>query len=174
MLAQSFTLIPLSLLLFIPLPARADDIVVPKEQSSISHISISKDSVDGVQQQCDSAVRKAVNRFEETRNIDVADISKINLSERYSNYPPNAPIGVAFGLVGEAVPDIMNSSQLMTAISTQLIIECPPVSWIRIGQYQTGFYAIFGLVDGSVSAFQQCQDAGIGRRLLRWGERYCL
>jgi len=154
-------------------PVRAFGISSLVINSSLERTVSVKDSAEDIEQACTAAVQKAMRRFEETRNVDVASMDLVNLSERYSNYPANAPYGIAFNLEGRAVPDIMNSSQLLMSISTQVITECSIISLVIIGQNQTDYNSTYGLAGDSVSAFQQCQEPGMESALLRWGEVYC-
>lgn len=136
-----------------------------------------KQSQETIQQQCNAVVQAATARFGSIRNVRVANFETIDLSERYRNYPANAPVGVMFALEGRAVDDVLNSPRLMTDISSQIIAGCTPVSWVQIGLYQSSAYAIFGLINGGVSAFRTCIDESSPRwyseDLLNWGEVYC-
>lgn len=132
-----------------------------------------KQSQESVQQQCNASVQSAMTRFENIRNVRVANFETIDLSERYRNYPPNSPVGVIFSLEGRAVNDVLNSPRLMTDISNQIITGCPPIGWVQIGLYQSSAYAIFGLINGNVTAFRTCIDGWYSEELLSWGEVYC-
>ena len=125
-----------------------------------------------IQQLCNSAISATLDRFGSISNLRVANTEIIDLSEWYRNYPANAPSGVQFGLEGRAVNNVMNSPRLMTDISTRIISDCPSISWVRIGQYQSGTYATFGLINGRVSAFRRCADDS-SPNLPNWGEVYC-
>jgi hypothetical protein len=127
---------------------------------------------DEIRQQCTAAVEKAVDRLEEINHLDVVDVSTTNLSERYQNFPGNAPLGVTFAMQGRATENVLNSPQLMTTVSTQMISECQPVSWVRFGFYRSDWYVDYGLINNTVAAFDQCSDPS-SPGLPNWGEIFC-
>ena len=125
-----------------------------------------------MQQQCTLALSEAVTALEEGRDVQVADVVSIDISQGYSDYPADAPIGVVFRMNGQAAADVMNSHQFMTTISTQLITECQPVSLVDFQVNYTDWSAKYGLVNGNVIAFE-CVEPGVGA-YTQWGQEFCL
>lgn len=175
MLIKIFGILSAASLLATALPEKVSSVSLTGNHFPEKSTS-TKQSAD-IEQRCTAAVRTAVNRLNEVSNVDVVDVTTINLSESYSNYPPSAPLGIIFSLEGTGVDNVMNSGQLMTTISNQVVTGCPVISLVKIGQNRSDYYATFGLTGNSVTAFQQCREVGIlssaDSELLRWGEVYC-
>jgi hypothetical protein len=176
MLIKTSGILSATVLLMTPLPEELSSVSLGINQFPPEQKISAKKSSD-IDQRCNTAVRTAVNRLNEVRNIDVVYVTPINLSEFYSNYPSSAPLGITFGLEGRGIDNVMNSPQLMTNISNQLITGCPVISLVTIGRSYSSYLATFGLIGDSVREFICSADSLSGTTemmKLRWGELYCM
>ncbi|MBE9067177.1 hypothetical protein IQ260_10970 [Leptolyngbya cf. ectocarpi LEGE 11479] len=126
------------------------------------------------QRKCEDALASVVGSIQEGRDAQVADISASNLSEVYRGYPSGVELEVTLALDGSAADNVMNSPQLMTNASAQLINGCQGVGLVKFNRYYTDWNESFGLIDGTVSQFSQCVEPVGDRQYLEWGQRYCL
>lgn len=122
--------------------------------------------------QCASAVRSAKKQMERIGNITVK-VKRSNRPQEYRDYPRNRPYSYDFLLNGTAADSVMQSTKLLTAISTDIIKNCPSVSIVDVGQDRTDYFFLFGLVgENKVEAFE-CISPGDTRKL-RWGYFSCV
>lgn len=131
-------------------------------------------SSDRNPQGCNAALASARRRINQGRNITITTID-LNLAEEYEGYPVNRPRGYGFRLGGPAAESVMNSSQFLRSISTDLINSCESASLVHFNLDRTDWNVIYGLFEGNRVEGFQCTEAGeIGGRRTPWGYVYCL
>ena len=126
---------------------------------------------DEEQNQCETALLDAVNTIEDGRAVQVVDITSVDLSTRYSDYPINSPLGVVIQMEGQATADVLSSDQFMTSVSTGIIQQCEPVSLVDFDMNETDWTVVYGLVDGTIVQFE-CLTPGPGPDA-KWGQEFC-
>lgn len=133
---------------------------------------ISQVNSESGEERCRTALTAATNTLEKGRNVQVSTIRVRSLSEEYSDFPTDQPYGIYIGMEGQATADILNSPQLMTSISSQLIAECDSVSLVKFAMHQTDWNIVFGLIGESVASFE-CIDPSPGL-VMQWGKTTCI
>lgn len=133
--------------------------------------TIAQASSNEEQRQCENAISNAVNTIEDGRAVQVVEVAPVNLSERFDDYPANAPAGVVLRLEGPATANVLSSDQFMTSVSTGIIEACGPVSLVDFQMNATDWTVVFGLVDGNIVPFE-CLTPGPGPDA-QWGQRFC-
>lgn len=149
-------------------PVRSNTLDISEKE--ITEVTQIKQS-GNIQRQCATPLATAVRRVEDVKNVSVAGVYERDISSTYANYPANSPYSISISMSGSGTPNIMASPQLLTAIATQIISECQPVSMVILGEYQSDNYGVFGLMNGEVVVFRECGSEG---EPLNWGEVGCL
>ncbi len=144
--------------------------VVSSQSRQAAHVSQATSEIG--EEQCRIALTDAANMLEGGRNVRVATMRIQPLSEEYRNFPTERPYGIYIGMEGQATANILNSPQLMTSISNQLIAECRSVSLVKFAMHQTDWNIVFGLVGESVESFE-CIDPSPGM-ISQWGKTICI
>jgi hypothetical protein len=126
--------------------------------------SLAQENQVELDSQCLSIVQKAQSRLQEGRNLSV-QIRTVDQSEYQEDSPENRPILVRLVMDGTAAASVMNSSQLMKSISTEVIQHCESVSVVVFGVNCSGWHTTFGLFDqGRVKEFQ-CFEYVRGKKM---------
>jgi hypothetical protein len=140
----------------------------PSSPSSTSQSSLS----------CNESISAAQARLEGGRDLRVVQIQVRNISDYYDDYPTGRPDAYRFSIQGSAAPAVMNSPQMMIAISTEIIQACSTVSIVDIGVRYTDWGETYGLMsDGTVQAFEcffNDRHTDWSSFKLAWGSHHCL
>jgi hypothetical protein len=131
---------------------------------------------------CLDAIGAAKSRILDGRTINLQirafDLSEIRMS---SGYPTGRSEAVQFTMARFSRPGftadgeaIMTSPVFMKSIATDIINNCPTVSYVSFAAAGSGWNIPFGLVDETVEAFQ-CMERPDGVRAFRppWGFYDC-
>ena len=149
--------------------------ILPLSAISAKHargVYVSQSGYKASDMQCQAALNEATNTVEEVPSVQMSTMDIRSLAEEYSDFPAERAHGVYIGIEGQAAINVLNSPQLLTSISSQLIEECDSVSMIKFAIHQTDWNVVFGLVDGSVLSFE-CIEPSLGR-IRQWGTTVCL
>lgn len=122
-------------------------------------------------QACRLALEEANTAIYDEHNAFINDASAVDLDDLYSSYPAQKPIGILLRVQGQSASEIMQSPQLLTALSTSLINRCQPLGMVTFQIDQTDWEATFGLMENQIVAFE-CTDSGRSTGL-NWGEAFC-
>lgn len=149
--------------------------ILPLSAISAKHtrgIYVSQSGLEVSSVRCQVALDEATNTVEEVPSVQMSTMDIRSLAEEYSDFPAERAYGVYIGIEGQAAINVLNSPQLLTSISSQLIEECDSVSMVKFAMHQTDLNVIFGLVGGSVLSFE-CTEPSPGR-ITQWGTTVCL
>ncbi|NTW20514.1 MAG: hypothetical protein HGA42_13340 [Nostocales cyanobacterium W4_Combined_metabat2_030] len=140
--------------------------------------SQSQSLTQGVKQDknsCETAVKNVKARIQNNNYLTVEFKGK----QIPSYWQEGAPAGRRSQLIillgtpregtGNLVENIMASTQMLTAMSNQLIEGCDNIAAVTYAKNQTGYIRTFGLIHGTVQEFEYITP-GPGQLLkLRWG-----
>ncbi|MBD2106184.1 hypothetical protein [Nodosilinea sp. FACHB-13] len=140
-------------------------------QPSQAQTSQAQASREDTVQACRSALEEANNVIYDEHNAFIGNASAVDLGDLYSSYPAQKPTGILLRIQGQSAPQIMQSPQLMTALSTSLINRCQPLSMVTFQLDQTDWETTFGLIENQIVSFE-CTDPDQST-VLNWGEAFC-
>ncbi|MBW4590132.1 hypothetical protein G7B40_039810 [Aetokthonos hydrillicola Thurmond2011] len=121
--------------------------------------------------ECSTALRTASGRIEKGRRVKVVSITKYDFRQEYSDYPKDRPFSYGFVLDGTATGTVLQSGKFLTAISTEVINNCPNAGMVTFVEHYTDGFVTFGLVGkNSVRAFK-CLNPGSKPS---WGSTICI
>jgi hypothetical protein len=122
---------------------------------------------------CFAALQAVENTVEQGRDVAVTNIQIQEMSQSYADYPSERPKGLMFAMRGSDVAHVMNSPQLLTDLTTDVVNHCGAVSSMTFAGEHSDWAITYGLIDGQIQQFS-CLEAVRGGRSTRWGEHYCL
>lgn len=123
--------------------------------------------------ECNAALQRAKKQIQKNRNVKVVYTGQENISQDYKSYPTNRPFSYQFGLRGPATESILNSDKFLTIIATDIINNCPSISMVAFGEYQTDHGGAYGLFKNNTVAAFECVDPGTTIKL-SWGQIVCI
>lgn len=149
-------------------------------QGSTANSSSSSSSTVKVSQ-CIQPILSAQGKLQKVKNLKLVSIRQMNTTEwRYASHPPNRTAIYNFVVEGSGGANAMNSPKFLTALSADLIAQCPDAAAASFWFNGSDWGGVFGLVNGKVELFQ-CIDPGrmeTGRGLtspkLDWGTYICV
>ena len=123
---------------------------------------------------CSTTLIEVRDELEKGRDLNVILVQSRDMSQGSEEYPTGRPMSYEFKLDGSATSNVMNSSQMLSALSTRVINGCDSVSKVTFGVNRTDWYSIYGYMgEGRVGAFR-CVEPDRSRRTLAWGYTVCL
>ena len=140
-------------------------------QPSQAQTSQAQTSHEDAVQACRLALEEANNAVYDEHNAFISNASAVDLDDLYSSYPAQKPTGILLRVQGQSASEIMQSPQLMTALSTSLISRCQPLGMVTFQLDQTDSEVTFGLIENQIVSFE-CTDPG-QETVLNWGEAFC-
>lgn len=141
-------------------------------QPSQAQTSQAQTSYEDAVQACQLALEETNTVIYNDHNAFITNASAIDLGDLYSSYPEQKPTGILLRVQGGSASEVMRSPQYMTALSTNLINRCQPLSRVTFQLDQTDWEVTFGLMENQIIAFE-CADPGRST-VLNWGEAFCL
>lgn len=117
---------------------------------------------------CHSQLAAERDRVNGVRN---GFLSAIYLAPSPESPYRDRPNEITFQLGGAGQESVLSSPQFMRNMGDRLIQRCGTVSAVRYASNASGWYDVYGLINGQVTGFT-CVDMDSSRRL-RWGEYYC-
>ncbi len=129
----------------------------------------------GSESDCDEALNQLKRGLTEGRQLSVPYQVE---QEAFGDYPEGRPIIYTVAMQGPATASVFNSPQLLLNLSKSFIEKCDSAAAVKIGRYQTGQHAIFGLVEGQVTLFGCAENLGFelgarGEQAIPWGYDFC-
>ncbi|MBD1915279.1 MULTISPECIES: hypothetical protein [Cyanophyceae] len=140
-------------------------------QPSQAQTSQAQTSHEDAVQACRLALEEANTVIYDEHKAFISNASAVDLDDLYSSYPAQKPIGILLRVQGQSAPEVMQSPQLMTELSTSLINRCQPLGMVTFQLDQTDWEATFGLMENQIVPFE-CTDSGRST-VLNWGEAFC-
>lgn len=125
-------------------------------------------SSNEVRQQCETALNNAENLLVNNRHLWIVDTRTSPVE--YESYPYQRSFALAIVMQGNAVEDVMNSSQLLATISQSILQSCPTVGLVTFGESETDWLRTFGWIGNRAREFE-CRDPG---EATSWGYMTCI
>ena len=123
--------------------------------------------------QCRGAIQSAQERLEQNRSL-TTNIHVVNMVDSRAEYPEGQPLSIGFTLRGSAAPSVMQSPQMLKAISTEIITNCQPVSTVTFSVFPTDWSTAYGwFADGRIEEFKCLAPEHSGGRT-PYGYQSCL
>ncbi|MGF1602309.1 MAG: hypothetical protein ACFCU8_09875 [Thermosynechococcaceae cyanobacterium] len=126
--------------------------------------------------QCNAAIEAGKTRIKGIPHLTLIQVNSWrDVSQDYSGLKPDQkPLSYAYIVKGAGLQTVASSPIFMSAISTNIINNCPTVSMIRFGTYASGPFITYGLMpDGAIKAFE-CLGGALGEiEKPAWGKVYC-
>ncbi|WP_008312285.1 hypothetical protein [Leptolyngbya sp. PCC 6406] len=127
-----------------------------------------------VEQLCAQEVQTAITTIETGRSAIVTYWTTYEFNESsFTDYPPEAPVGLWLRIDGPAADSVMVSPQFLKALSAELIQTCNGLSSVTFNRDHTGWTEVFGLVNGEVRQFDCVGDDYNWVDPLPWGQMIC-
>lgn len=126
--------------------------------------------------ECNMALQATKNKIQKDRKVKVVYTGQVNISQHYKTYPINRPLSYQFGLTGPATESVLNSEKFLTIIAKDIIDNCPSISIVDFGQYNSDYVVTYGLLSNNKVASFQCigeNDPGTTIKLI-WGQVVCI
>lgn len=127
---------------------------------------------------CNRALENVRSRIQNDRHLSV----EWQTEEIPSYWQESAPAGRPYRLTiilgkprersYQLVRDILASTQMLTAMTNQLIDACDDVSLVTYGLWGSGELRTFGLINGTVREFEYVGNSDSEPTQLRWGVEY--
>jgi hypothetical protein len=124
---------------------------------------------------CSTTVLDVRDELEQGRDLRVVAIQVIDKSNIYPDHPRGRSLGYQFDMLGDAVDDVMNSNQLLTKLSTEIINACDTVGTVTFGLRYSDWGQTYGFMgNGKVEEFRCAEVAGRSGTRWAWGYEVCL
>ncbi len=128
---------------------------------------------------CETAIFNMESQIKNGRTIPLA----FNFRQLSSDWQKGAPpqriyeLLVIMGEVSNLQPvdAVMNSTQMLTNLATQVINSCPNIGAVTYSKKHTGDSRTFGLLTNGVRQFDCAAplDRNNPRRIIPWGQQFC-
>jgi hypothetical protein len=124
-----------------------------------------------------ATLQSVKNKITKGRRVRVVDIYKSDVPTFYQSYPKNRPFRYTFALDGSETVSVLNSVQLLTASSRDIINNCTNVSQVIFGLKESDAVVTFGLMPrNKIGIFDKCIEPGTSgvHEKLPWGYVFCM
>jgi hypothetical protein len=121
---------------------------------------------------CTIAISTTVKKLEAVPNISFVKFRTYPLGG-YAGRPSGKSSAYHFVFRGRGGEDILRSPKMMKTLANRLLQDCKEPGTITFGLDQTDAFAVYGVVDGRVQAFN-CYDGTRFPKQMPWGQRICL
>ncbi|NES19734.1 MAG: hypothetical protein F6K41_12590 [Symploca sp. SIO3E6] len=126
---------------------------------------------------CQAAIQAVTAKLRDEQNIEIVSVTKRDVSEIYSDYPKERPGGYFITMRGNQVINLLNSPQLMSILTTQIIDNCETASLVMFGFPNSDFTVPLGLMpNGTVQPFE-CLEVSLEEleyiEKPVWGKTFC-
>jgi hypothetical protein len=91
----------------------------------------------------------------------------------YRGGPSNKLSAYHFVFRGRGGEDILRSPKMMKTLASRLLQDCNEPGTVTFGLDQSDAFAVYGVVNGAVQAFN-CYEGTRFPRQMPWGQRICL
>jgi hypothetical protein len=91
----------------------------------------------------------------------------------YAGRPAGKVSAYHFAFRGKGGEDILRSPRMMKTLASRLLQDCNEPGTVTFGLDQSDAFAVYGVVNGRVQAFN-CYEGTRFPRQMPWGQRICL
>jgi hypothetical protein len=130
-----------------------------------------------ISQQCRNAIASGKNRLVGVPSVKLSTgFTKFtDLGDAYPDRPTGRSQRYSFVMKSSfGQKNVMNSPKFMTEISRKIFDNCPSVGIVNFGLESSGHYVAFGLFpNGQIKPFECIVPDGT-RRILKWGQTFCV
>ncbi len=124
------------------------------------------------QSACTIAISTTVKKLEAVPNTSLVKFKTYPLGG-YAGRPSGKSSAYHFVFRGRGGEDILRSPKMMKTLASRLLQDCKEPGTITFGLDQSDAFAVYGVVDGRVQAFN-CYEGTRFPRQMPWGQRICL
>jgi len=130
-----------------------------------------QNAVSGVQR-CNAGIDTAQAQLVNGRRLQITDVRTYSAQTIYNDFPDDQPVIISLTMRGNDADTVMNSPQLLTAITQTIINGCSKVGMVSYGVAGTDWQVDFGQIGNQIRQFE-CVDVEDSRRN-EWGHTGCL
>jgi hypothetical protein len=123
-------------------------------------------------QQCEAALDTAKQQLLSNRHLWITNTRIHQAGDVYYDFPSDSPMILQIEMGGNDASNVMNSPQLLTAITQTITNGCSAVGLVSYGVNATDWSINFGRIGNQIRQFE-CVDPGDSRGR-QWGHVTCL
>jgi hypothetical protein len=122
---------------------------------------------------CQVAISSTVKKIESVPNTKSVRFRTSPLSG-YAQMPAGKPDIYSFVFRGRGGETILRSPKTMQTMASQLLSDCNAPAMVTFNLDQTDAFAMYGIVNGKVKAFECDSTIQYATNKMPWGYRVCL
>ncbi len=121
---------------------------------------------------CTIAISSTVKKLDDVPNTGSVQFRTYPLGG-YAGRPAGKVSAYHFAFRGRGGEDVLRSPRMMKTLASRLLQDCNEPGTVTFGLDQSDAFAVYGVVNGRVQAFN-CYESMRFPRQMPWGQRMCL